>query len=121
MPPLEDLRAYRLGAIGGARLTFTDAAAVGDRLLYLAAAEASPDVRRDGPVVGVALGVLDGEGTRYALVHDLDGAPLADKAEGLAAHPTAPGRLLAVVDRDDPQIAAELLEIAIDGYGGRAA
>jgi uncharacterized protein DUF6929 len=113
VPALRDLQAYDLGAIDGCRLTFTDAAALPDgTLVYLAAAEASPDTYGDGPVSGVTLGLL-GDPPRQTLLLDERAAPLRAKTEGLVPHPTRPGHLLAIVDRDDPTAAAELLEIAL--------
>jgi hypothetical protein len=113
-PELEGVEAWDLGAVGGAPLTFTDGLRRGERLLYLAAAEASPDAVRDGPVTGVALGVL-GDPARYALVEDESGSPLLDKLEGLALDPRSPDRLLAVADKDAPDAPCELLEIALEG------
>lgn len=111
-PRLRDVTAYDLGAIEGARLTFTDATRHDGALLYVASAEASPDAVRDGPVRGVALGILpEGIGDpRYAPLLDEAGAPCVDKVEGIVS--LGPGRLLGVVDRDDVTRPAELLEIA---------
>ena len=104
-----------LGEIDGVRLTFTDATRVGDRIAFLLGAEASPNAIDDGLVVGVALGTMeiDGSGARWGRVLEPTGAVFTGKAEGLA--PRTPGvddgRFWAVVDRDDPDLAAELLEI----------
>jgi hypothetical protein len=113
-PPLGPVETWDLGKVDGARLTFTDGLARGGRVLYLAAAESSPDAVRDGPVAGVALGVL-GDAPRYALVEDEVGAPLRDKLEGLALDRTAPDRLLAVADKDAPDAPCELVTIALEG------
>lgn len=116
VPALADVEAYDLGEIDGVRLTFTDGAARGEALLYLAAAEASPDAVRDGPVSGVALGVLDprGEGPRYALLEE-GGARFTGKAEGLAFDPGAKARAYVVIDRDDPSAPAELCTVELSG------
>lgn len=106
---------YALGAVAGCRLTFTDAVAVGARVYYLAAAERSPDATRDGPVEGVALGVIEGDRARWTLLRDPSGAALADKAEGLALDPADPSRALVVIDRDDPDAPSELCEVALAG------
>ena len=114
-PPLRDVVSWDLGkSRDGVRLTFTDATVdPAGRLAFLACAEATPDAIQDGPVSGVAIGWIDDRaGTLEAgeIVAE-DGAPLTDKAEGLAfidAH-----RAFAVVDKDDPQKPCELLELAL--------
>lgn len=115
-PALTGVRSWSLGDVDGVPLTFTDATRTpGVGIAFLACAEASPDAVRDGPVSGVALGVLnDGTGERYlGLVADERGAVLRDKAEGLALDPADPTRAWAVVDRDDPERPAELLELRL--------
>lgn len=112
-PRLREVVQYDLGAIAGVPLTVTDAARLGDAILYAAAAEESPDATRDGPVAGCAIGVIEGDSARYAVVEDADGRPYRGKIEGI--HPLAPDRLLACVDHDDPTAASTLLEIAIGG------
>ncbi len=114
-PAIEDVVQWDLGTIGGVRLGFTDAARVGDRLYWLAAAEASPDATRDGPVAGVAIGVLDEAGdARFAdVLHE--GAPFDGKAEGIVFAPGDPSRGFLVVDRDDPHAAAELWAFQLTG------
>ncbi|HVG45256.1 MAG TPA: hypothetical protein VM890_11015, partial [Longimicrobium sp.] len=112
-PPLRTIVQYDLGAIAGVPLTITDAAPLGDAVLYAAAAEASPDATRDGPVAGCAIGIISGEAVRYGEVEGMDGGPYRGKIEGIL--PLAPGRLLAVVDPDDPRVPSTLLEIALGG------
>ena len=116
MPELHDVSRFDLERVGDAKLTFTDLAydQPGKRLLYVACAEASPDAVRDGPVSGVALGVLDDE-PRYGLVVDENGALLTDKIEGFVPDPAREGRFYAVVDVDDPSRPAELLELTVEG------
>lgn len=115
-PPLRDVVSWDLGAAGGTRLTFTDAVSTRGRWTgFLACAEASPDATRDGPVSGVAIGRLDdrtGEAELAAIV-DEHGAPLLDKAEGIALDDRDPHRAWLVVDRDDPASPAELLELRL--------
>lgn len=110
-PPLCDVHAYRLGMVGApeVRLTFTDATVHAGRIVYVAAAEASPDATRDGPVAGVALGVLERDAARYTLVLDEAGIPSTDKIEGIVSLDDQ--TLIAVVDRDDPDLPAELLHV----------
>lgn len=110
-PPLRDVQSYQLGTVGSppVRLTFTDATLHQGRVLYVAAAEASPDTTRDGPVAGVALGLLEDGAAHYTLVLDESGAPSTDKIEGIVSLDER--SLLAVVDRDDPDQPAELLHV----------
>ena len=113
-PAVTDVEQFDLGHIDGARLTFTDLALDprdGARVLYVACAEASPDATRDGPVSGVAVGVL-GETPRYGLVRDERGLLLTDKIEGLVARQD--GTLLGVIDVDEPLRAAEILELSFE-------
>lgn len=120
-PELQNVRSYDLGRVDGSRLTFTDAAVDAGQLLYVAAAEASPDVTRDGPVSGVAIGVLSGDQPpRYALLLDERGSRCTDKVEGIAsAGPVAAAaavdvhELIGVIDQDDPDAPAELVHIRI--------
>jgi hypothetical protein len=112
-PPIHDVVQYDLGAIAGVPLTVTDAATLGGAVLYAAAAEESPDATRDGPVAGCAIGIISGSSARYCEVEAMDGGPYRGKIEGIL--PLAPGRLLAVVDPDDPRVPSTLLEIAIGG------
>lgn len=106
-PSIADVTQYDLGAIDGVRLGFTDAVALGDRVFYLAAAEASPDAYRDGPVTGVAVGVIDGDRVRQARVRTDEG-PFLGKAEGLAFDPDDPRKGYLVIDRDAPLEPAEI-------------
>lgn len=114
-PALRDVTAWDLGALDGVRLTFTDGAARRGALAFLAAAEASPDAVRDGPVRGVALGLLGPDGGRWARLEDASGAPFLGKAEGLAFDPADPCRAFVVVDRDDPEAPAELCTVTLTG------
>lgn len=111
-PAPTNITAYELGATGDVPYTFTDATAWRDSLLYCAAAEASPDATRDGPVGGSALGIIEGGSARWTPVLHASGAMFTGKIEGLA---TAPGinRLYAVVDADDPASASRLLTIEL--------
>lgn len=114
-PAPESIRAYDLGAIDGCRLAFTDAAAIGDALVYTATAEASPNAVDDGPVAGSAVGIIGAEGgARWTVLEDADGARFGGKVEGVARGPR-PGTLYVVVDRDDPHRPSELCEVQLAG------
>ncbi|MBI5499127.1 MAG: hypothetical protein HY907_02720 [Deltaproteobacteria bacterium] len=113
-PPPSAVTVFDLGNVDGVRLTFTDAEAVSDGILYVAAAEASPDAVRDGPVAGVAVGVIDGRGARWTRVLDEQGKPLCEKIEGIAPDRADPKRVWAVVDADDPERPASLLGLQLE-------
>jgi hypothetical protein len=108
-PRLLDVRGYALGEAEGVRLTFTDAAALPDgRVAYLAAAEASPNTYDDGEVRGCAVGVIDGDDVRSALITDAEGAPCRTKLEGLEwlDGDADTARFYVVADLDDEQAPA---------------
>ncbi len=114
VPAIRDIVRWDLGFMDGVRLTFTDATATGEGgVLFLAAAEASPNAVDDGVVVGAAVGRL-GDGGWCRITED--GAPLLDKVEGIALDPADPGRAWVVVDRDDPDLPAALLELRLGGF-----
>ena len=107
---------YDLGALAGTPLGFTDAMAVEGAFLYSAAAEASPDAVRDGPVAGSSVGVLvPGRAPRWAPLLDDRGGLFPGKVEGLAWSDAARLRICAVVDHDDPDVPSELCTIALEG------
>jgi hypothetical protein len=118
---------FDLGRADGSRYGFTDAIAVGDKVFFLAAAEASPNAVDDGAVAGSMLGVIareTGDVRMAPLV--IDGAPV--KAEGLAFDPGDPsesGHLhlgpsdplcaWVAVDPDDVNQAAMLYQLRLVG------
>lgn len=111
-PAIVDSIPYDLGTIDGQPLGFTDAVAVGPRVYFLAAAEASANAIDDGPVLGSRLGVIAKDGVRMApLAHDH--APL--KAEGLAFDPANPQRAWIAIDPDDVEQPARLYEVELTG------
>lgn len=117
-PALRDVIAWRLTMPGDApgRLSFTDAALTPrGNLAFLACAEDSPDATEDGPVSAVTIGRLDDRirVAALALVRDEAGAPLLDKAEGLAFDPADASRAWVVVDKDDETTPSELLELRL--------
>ncbi len=110
-----DPRRYDLGEINGVGLAITDAVALPDgRVLVSAAAEDTPNAVDDGPVVGAALALLDGDDVlAVAALPQIDATD--HKVEGLAVREiTADGlRLLAVVDADDPTAASAELALRV--------
>ena len=114
-PAPQSIRQYDLGTIDGWRLGFTDAAAVGDALVYTATAEASPNAVDDGPVAGSALGVIGADGdVRWTELEYATGGRFDGKVEGLARG-TRPGTMYVIVDRDDPHRPSELCEVELAG------
>ncbi len=102
------IKPYRLGAIDGVELGFTDGTALpGGGWLFCAAAENTADSYADGPCRGSALGVVDAAGELVAL-HRL--ADTALKVEGIAARAHAAGiDICLVTDADDPRLSSQLL------------
>jgi hypothetical protein len=107
LPEVAGSIGFDLGAIAGAPLGFTDAVAAEGRVFYLATAEASEDAIADGDVHGSHLGVISSQSVRAAPL-PVHGA----KAEGLAF---ADGRVWVVLDPDDTERPATLLELALVG------
>ena len=112
---VRDPHRYAIGSAEHDHLAITDAVTLpAGRVLVSAAEEDSPNAYDDGPVVDSALAVLDGE-----RVVDVATIPLVDgavaKVEGLAVVEWSGdrGRLLAVVDGDDPGAAALLLTLDV--------
>lgn len=109
--PLGPVRTYDLGTVDGVPLAVTDAVALPDgRVVVSAAAEDTPNPYDDGPVVGAALALLDGE-----RVLDVVELPDTAKVEGLALRGVRGGEvsLLGVVDADDPSLASVALELVV--------
>lgn len=113
-PSPENIVAHDLGSMQGTRLTFTDATVAPQGVLFLAAAEQSPNAIDDGEVVGTAVGLLRPDGTRVMVpILDEQGRPLTDKVEGIALDPAQPGKAFVVIDKDDPKAPADLLVISL--------
>ena len=114
-PDPRDLRRYDLGEVHGVGLAVTDAVALPDgRVLVSAAAEDAPTAYDDGPVVGSALALLDGDRTlAVAALPSLAGAP--PKVEGLALveWDGDGGLVLGCVDVDDPLRPSALLRLRV--------
>ncbi len=105
-----------LPAFEGVALTFTDACPLDPgRLLFLAAAEASPNAIDDGSVHASALGVLSLSPRpvvdRLWPILEQDGQPSRRKAEGICRDPKRATTAYFVVDCDDPTAASDLLEV----------
>jgi hypothetical protein len=89
-------------------------------VLVSAAAEDSPTTYDDGPVIGSALALLDGD--RLMEMAEL---PLLDgrvaKVEGLALAGRRADEidLVAVVDADDPAVPSQLLEMTVTSSADR--
>lgn len=115
VPRLHAVQRYDLERLNDVGLTFTDATICPAGALYLAAAEDSPDAVEDGPVTGVAVGVLDAAGGRWAPLLGPDGQQLTDKAEGLCLDRDEPRRGWVVFDLDDPDTPTDMAEIRLEG------
>jgi hypothetical protein len=113
-PPVPtDITRYDLGSLDGIALGFTDAALWSSRnaVLFVAAAEDSPDAVRDGRVAGSAIGMIDAGGARWAPILGADGALYPGKAEGILPPEDGAKTLRVVVDPDDHRVAALLCEV----------
>ncbi len=114
VPKLSNVVQYELGALQGIRLTFTDACVAGERMLFAAAAEDSPDVTRDGWVGGSALGLIEDSRTvSYGILRDENGSVFRGKIEGVTISRAEPNQLYVVVDTDDPTAASELCVVRL--------
>jgi hypothetical protein len=113
--PVLAARSYDLGEVAGVGLAVTDAVTLDDgRVLVAAAAEDAPTTYDDGPVVGSALALLDGDRVVEVVeLPRLDGQ--VAKVEGLALVGRQDDRidLVAVVDADDPAVPSLLLELVV--------
>lgn len=118
------VRRHGLGDVDGVALGITDAVSVGSvgsvgphgrQVLVSAAAEDTPNAYDDGPVVATALALLgDGGEPLDVGVLPAVGGRVA-KVEGLAVldWSATGGRLLAVVDADDPEEPSALLTLRV--------
>lgn len=105
---------YDLGSLAGVPLGFTDAALLRERIIYSAAAEASPDVYEDGPVHGSAIGVIgEDDDVTWAPLIEPGGSLFPGKVEGVLPIEGSNGRLYAVVDSDDPAVPSLLCVVEL--------
>jgi len=107
-------RFFDLGSMNGIPLGFTDGAALPDgALVFTAVAEDSENSYEDGPCLGAAVGIVDGDG-RLRFLQPLDAN---HKVEGIVAQVEGDViRLLLVTDADEENIPACLLTAVIHGY-----
>ena len=96
-----------LGRVAGKAIGFTDACSLDDRIVFIAAAEASTNAIDDGAVLASIIGVLDRGELRTAPL-DLDGK----KPEGIAMRDA--NHAWITVDPDDPDMPTTLYQVAID-------
>ncbi|MBC7791415.1 MAG: hypothetical protein H7Z74_15830 [Anaerolineae bacterium] len=115
IPTLRNIVQYDLGTMHGIKLTFTDACLAGERIVFAAAAESSPDVTRDGLVAGSALGMIDdaSKTVRYGLLREKNGNVFRGKVEGVTISRTEANQAYVVVDVDDPLAASELCVVRL--------
>ncbi len=104
---LRRVRAYDLGELGGAKLTFSDASPLGGELLvFTASAESSPNAYEDGEILGSVVGTIDSDGD----VRRLRTIDRTYKVEGVHAMLEAGVMSLTFVcDQDDAEVASPLL------------
>jgi hypothetical protein len=115
-PAPKNVRVHDLGMLDGIALGFTDATRWGETWLYSATAEDTAGAVDDGPVAGSAIGVVDPRGDgRWAVVMQPDGSRFIGKIEGIVADPGHAGRLLAVLDADDPAQPSVLCTLELAG------
>lgn len=108
-------RSYDLGESDGVALAVTDAVALRDgRVLVSAAAEDTPNAVDDGPVVGTALALLDGDDVlAVAPLPEVDGEPHKVEGLGIVEESGDALQLLAVVDDDDQEAASTALRLRV--------
>lgn len=118
-PELRRIVQYDLGSLDGVRLTFTDATAAYNGMLYVAAGEDSPDAVTDGKVSGSVIGVIN-ESTRchWTALRQSDGRLFDAKIEGICSGDPE-GRVYVVVDADDPTRPSELCVVSLSGPWSR--
>ena len=104
---LQGVRAYDLGELDGAKLTFSDASPLGGELLvFTASAEGSANTYQDGKILGSMVGTIDSDGE----VRRLRTIDRAYKVEGVhATLDTGVMTLTFVCDQDDPDVPSPLL------------
>jgi hypothetical protein len=114
-PRLVSVMRVDLGHVGEVPFSFTDATALPDgRVVFLAAAEDSPDTYRDGELLGARVGLLDGDRVVLAEIVDAADRPTSLKLEGVdlvGVTPSGGLDLVVVSDMDDPEAPAVLASL----------
>ena len=93
-------------------MAFTDAAALGRHIVYLAVAEDTPDGIADGAIHGAGVGILKGSEARWDVLNEADGSISKRKVEGIALDAAGGGGLL--TDPEDARRAAELCRVELE-------
>lgn len=100
-PMLRRILRVDLGGVAGVSLGFTDATVLpSGAIAFLACAERSPDVTRDGEVLACRLGTLRDDSARLFDIVDENGAPCTLKLEGIEARPGDDASFDVVADVD---------------------
>jgi hypothetical protein len=115
-PPTVGVQRVELGALDGARLSFSDARALDDgRIVFTASAERTDSSTGDGPIAGSVIGVLDAKLAVTKVMRTRE--PL--KIEGVdLVGSGADARLLLVTDADDPTKASQVLSMPASALTG---
>ena len=104
VPALTRVVQVVLGREQGVPLGFTDATLLSSgAIAFLACAENSPDVTRDGEVLACRLGVLTEVSAHLIQIVDEDGSPCRLKLEGIEVHPQDDDAFDVVADVDSPE------------------
>ena len=110
-PRILDVANYDLGVLQGTFMAFTDAAALGRHIVYLAVAEDTPDGIADGAIHGAGVGILKGSEARWDVLNEADGSVSKRKVEGIALD--AAGGAWLLTDPDDAKRPAELCRVEL--------
>ncbi len=100
------IRRVSLGHLGGVPLSFTDAVAHGNSILFLAVAEASASTYFDGAFAGAVLGQMDLNG----VIQAMDPLLMPSKPEGIAVRE---GHAYLVSDDDDRHSPSKLWRLKL--------
>jgi hypothetical protein len=108
--PEPSIQQVELGRLGDVPLSFTDAAVVGDAIVFSAVAEETANAYDDGALVGAVVGRV----TRDGRVHHCEALRPLAKVEGIEATVSDVGISLALVtDPDDPERPAGLFSATL--------
>jgi hypothetical protein len=119
-PALTRIVRVDLGNERGVPLSFTDATLLGDGdVVFLACAERSPDVTRDGEVLACRLGILGEGSVKLIDVIDAEGAGCTLKLEGIEVRPGDDQSFDVVADVDSHDRPALGAVLQLRGRTGR--